>query len=706
MLAADFFFDGSTASQSLDLELSSDGTTIELIEHPTGTVVHSQLIAGSSGNVIIFGSDSSDHLEVGSSVSNLSIQFDAGDGIDQLTGPSVDSRWQITGENSGELNSNVSFSSVENLQGAADNQDHFVLNVEGKLSGLVHGGDRGFDTLEIDGGSFGSASFEATGPDSGFIDLDGNRIEYAGLEPIDVVSGIDHLEIDLSKLDISLPNEPPQQVSEDIVTLKPDPSGNYDLTIQSDNASSTFETVNFDVPNKSLTIYLGGGEDQLSIDGLGSNFAADLFIYGDDKDELDNSDDTIIISDHLSTDGGEIEVVAESLTLQNGLVLSSRDVDANDTTEGDSGAITLEVREITLGDTSSILADVDDDSGFYAGDIWLWSKDIANADLANLSPLLIEQRTAFIDVGDMVTISGENVWLTAQAEDRTIQQLTNASELTQNLVIGPLQQRLATALSLPGKVLTKASDASISVGDRATITANDYLAIESSAVSNASGIVASELFSVGYVDASANSSVLVYPNVTIATDGPVSIGSYGQAIADIATSTDKTLGTFPSNGLNIAASLAVAASEIVSTVTVSDGVTISAGKSVNVAANGASESAASAESGTYDDGRAGLAAAIELPKSTIRTDVDGTIIANAREGTINKIEFDPTVTNPNRLGYVDASNDTIHVGPHALTTGDSVVYSNRTWNEYRRSGRGPSCGRIGRQPRVLCDRAC
>ena len=47
-----------------------------------------------------------------------------------------------------------------------------------------HGGDGGFDSLIITGGSFSEAIYGASGPDSGTITLDDTIINYTGLEPI------------------------------------------------------------------------------------------------------------------------------------------------------------------------------------------------------------------------------------------------------------------------------------------------------------------------------------------------------------------------------------------------------------------------------------------------------------------------------------------------------------------------------------------
>ncbi|WP_185230898.1 filamentous hemagglutinin N-terminal domain-containing protein [Teredinibacter franksiae] len=62
-----------------------------------------------------------------------------------LSGNAVNA-WAITDSNMGTLNSNVSFTNIENLTGG-DNVDNFVLSATGSISGTIQGGE-GTDTLQ------------------------------------------------------------------------------------------------------------------------------------------------------------------------------------------------------------------------------------------------------------------------------------------------------------------------------------------------------------------------------------------------------------------------------------------------------------------------------------------------------------------------------------------------------------------------------
>lgn len=103
-------------------------------------------------------------------------------GDDTLLGPADDARWDITGPDSG-LVGFVRFEGVENLHGAADNDDTFVFHDDGLLSGTVAGGDAGFDTVVLDG-HYEAVSYAVDGADSGNIGLDGAQLRFTGMEPV------------------------------------------------------------------------------------------------------------------------------------------------------------------------------------------------------------------------------------------------------------------------------------------------------------------------------------------------------------------------------------------------------------------------------------------------------------------------------------------------------------------------------------------
>src|SRR6185436_17991074 len=187
---------------------------------------------------------------------------EGGEGNDKLIGPALDSTWIIDGNDAGKVGA-ASFTGVENLEGAADNEDTFVFQSGGRISGLVDGGLAGFDSLAVKAGSHTSATYTMTGPNSGTITIDGVLIGFDGLEPVSNSGTAADIIFDLTGVADSA-------VLEDIIT----PGSRLR------SVTGTFETTTFGNPVSSLTVNLLGGADTLTINALDAAFAADVTING------------------------------------------------------------------------------------------------------------------------------------------------------------------------------------------------------------------------------------------------------------------------------------------------------------------------------------------------------------------------------------------------------------------------------------------
>jgi hypothetical protein len=115
------------------------------------------------------------------------ISVDLGHGEDTLLGLEENTTWNVTGANSGALTGNIQFRDVEQLVGTEDNEDTFVFQIGGSISGMIDGGAGGFDSLVVEGRR-NSIFSVPTGPHSGDLIVDDVRIRYDGLEPITVNS--------------------------------------------------------------------------------------------------------------------------------------------------------------------------------------------------------------------------------------------------------------------------------------------------------------------------------------------------------------------------------------------------------------------------------------------------------------------------------------------------------------------------------------
>ena len=543
----------------------------------------------------------------------MQVVFRGISGSDTLVGPAVDSTWTITDSDTGALNEHLHFSSVEHLVGAAGNEDTFVLNPSAHVSGRVDGGDGGFDTLVLAGGSFDAVRYIASAPDAGTIARDSDLLHYAGLEPItDNTVTVDR-RIELTGEDNK-------------ATLSENAAGM--LTVSDDDGTpGTFEEITFAKPSNSLTI--------------------DLAVVAGDGVTDDGNDQITINSVDLGD--ASLTILAETIQVTPGAVVQS------------------------------------------TGDITLLAKKTGIKQLEDLGPLNFNSKVATIDVGAGAEIRGQNLIIRAEAADKAFTSLLGTKELPSELFIDPLIDDITGLLDLPIKVLFKESDARVTVNEDVVLAGTGGVTVESDAIADANGGGAadtatsvrfpvkarSKLFSVGYVQTKATAIVDIKAGVNITADEAVVINSDGTSTALVKTETNRDLGDFPADPLKISFSLAIAKTDIISQTSVAEGATITAGKTANITAGGLEDAEAEAETGLYNDGRAGISLGLSFSNATIDTDMNGTVTADMDPGSVVKFQFDPTVTDSSAIGFVDTAANTIKVGEHALATGDKVTYSNR-----------------------------
>ena len=258
-------FSGSNANDSLYLQVVSgrllfsvtgaSGSYLEVLSPVAGGQRAFSITSASTIKVDLGEGDDTLHLDA-SLVTALeaaggSLQFDGGKGSDTLAGPALNIAWHVTSTNGGTLGQRVNFSSVENLSGAANNQDTFTFDGSGRLTGLVDGGLGGFDTMVING-QHQSMISTPTGPNSGTLDFNSGSdiIKYAGLEPI-TLSG--------TTTDAIVSGS----TGDDQLVLEVDPSDSTKLRVRS--TTGTLESVSFLKPTGSLQVNGGAGNDSITI---------------------------------------------------------------------------------------------------------------------------------------------------------------------------------------------------------------------------------------------------------------------------------------------------------------------------------------------------------------------------------------------------------------------------------------------------------
>ena len=283
------------ATSGLDLLVTVDGVTTT---RPAGTVTA----------LAISGGDGDDSLMIGSLPQGLAVTFDGGAGSDTIHGPAPDTTWNVTGLGTGNV-AGVSFTAVENLTGAADNEDTFVFAEGAAISGLADGGLGGFDTIELAAGPSPTLGYEPSGPDAGIITLDGRTIAFAGLEPV--------------ILALATP--------EDIVITYTATDANVTLAMTDEGGlalfSDTHEDLFFPVPTRSLTIHMFLPFSKLP----GSDLTILPIDLGTARLTVHNAD-TLTVAGDITVAGEEgedgIKLVARSLLKVNdGVTIEAGDAD-------------------------------------------------------------------------------------------------------------------------------------------------------------------------------------------------------------------------------------------------------------------------------------------------------------------------------------------------------------------------------------------
>ncbi|WP_374624588.1 LEPR-XLL domain-containing protein, partial [Devosia sp.] len=239
------------------------------------------------------------------------LDFDGGAGDDRIVFDSDDAAgWSITGENAGSVGG-VTFGNVENLQGAAGNEDTFVVLAAGWVDGVMDGGAGGFDTLVLEAG-FDNAVYLPTGADSGLFDLDGRQHRFAGLEPATVSASGGVVTVDMSELNGN------GGVNARLRPVDGTDSGYeaYDFVLEN-NGGTAFEKIYFAAPTSGVVILLASGDDTLALEGLGTGLGFDLSVGGG------LGTDTVTFAGTSGFEDHSITVTAEVISVSAGAVLST-----------------------------------------------------------------------------------------------------------------------------------------------------------------------------------------------------------------------------------------------------------------------------------------------------------------------------------------------------------------------------------------------
>jgi Ca2+-binding RTX toxin-like protein len=159
---------------------------------------------------------------------------------------------------SADLPSAIVFSGADNVDNTLDpNLAALPRNEDGSLvtkTIVYNGGARGFDSLNLSGGSFQHTTYIATGTDSGLIIKDDLTIIFTGLEPVTDTGSGGFLDFYATEGDDDI----------HVVDAGQDESGNDMLRLYDGHETPNFESITF-TNDAYLSIHGGDGNDSIAL---------------------------------------------------------------------------------------------------------------------------------------------------------------------------------------------------------------------------------------------------------------------------------------------------------------------------------------------------------------------------------------------------------------------------------------------------------
>lgn len=618
-------------------------------------------------------------------------QLIGGGGGDVLAGSAADTTFTVTGAGEGNLINpgsgspvTMGFAGFEYLQGAANNNDSFVITQTGMIA-AVDGGDGGFDTLVLDG-SYGTLLSSPVDAHSGAITLDGDTIQYAGLEPITASGTVADVVYNL-----------PTGADATLSAIAGQP-GWMRL------AGSTFETTNFMDPTSSLTINLSGYNGQTylsstltiaSFDNLfgttsssGTSFIVNTPgnnnpLFGIVETTTLNVNSGVTIATH----GGAVSLNTLNVNLKSGATIDTTSATAASgaiTIAGASGS-TQGPHNITVESGVTLNAGA---VGGAAGDITIATID------SSWRPVELPFAFASKSVGIAfsgsstapVTITGGNVTITATATDTTLPTDAPAwaAGFTSNLQ-GWFQQVPGNILSaktgLDASVMYRGANAEITV-DNTNITSAKSVKIASStevsavvnaiATSNGTTVIPNFQAAVGVAVTTSTVKTIVSGATTIAAAKDVTISANGSTTAKATARTSNLLTQNPDPNASSVA-IALSLDSLTDYAEVQNGVAITATTgNVSVTATGKTSNKSSASAG-FVDALTGISAAIPIDLADVHAYLNGTVTAG---GTVTG-QSGPTFNPQTDVNLVTSqiTLPTIDGLPGGLSNGQQIVYT-------------------------------
>ena len=408
-------------------------------------------------------------------------------------------------------------------------------------------------------------------------------------------------------------------------------------------------------------------------------------------------DDKVTLGTNLFLKGGDLEVVAEKITVEENVVISTGDSgNVKFTAEGDYDILDFSAfnkeRTINLKSGSQILS----------GDITL-KADLYSGNLLSMLTGFgfdFTPDTASISLTD-ATLKGKDINLEANVKTNASLKEALVSKIdgdginsfwdglgkaVANNFASSFGDLLGGEISLPLQIVHQNAKALIDIQGKTSIESKGEVEIKAETevdstigankVSpNTEGKITQGLaklgdivqkFSVAYSGADATAHIQIGDNVSINTDGNVNITAKADATASATaeTTTEPPAGSASNKTWGV--SFGLAYSNIDALTKITKGAKITSGKNINVKALGNSKTEGSAQVAIQNDGKAGITLGLGIGLGSVKAIVDGVLTAKGDGETNNE----PELTFEEKTGGITEGDK--------ITTAGIGIYANLT----------------------------
>lgn len=345
-------------------------------------------------------------------------------------------------------------------------------------------------------------------------------------------------------------------------------------------------------------------------------------------------------------------IIGDNATISTRVIAPGGDHFSDSSTE-DSANISLKSKEISIGDGTTFLANVEAGSIQTPGDVTLDAQDqlasflefaslIDDLAAGTVSPLdalnfLNQEASAFIDLGT-VEIRGKDIVLKAFAGGSskvpTIGQIINAIndpnisflETTADYLDGQLNDFLTSITDLPAFFANEKTFAHVTIGENSIIDAASEVKISAKTESAETVNVKSKYQAIAVMLSESEADVTIEEGVEIDAQNQVEIKTDVALSSEAKATTAKNKKpTETEERLSFA--FALAKTDLKSTIFISPNANISAGTDVTIHAKGKQKVKSKASSSVYTEGGIGLVLAFSFPNANVAAEVEGKVTA-------------------------------------------------------------------------------